>query len=374
MKGCAAVFFAPGQDFEIREFPLPEVEPEAMLVRISMANICGSDLHTWRGETRIPNADPAGYVFGHEMVGRVFRLGRDLRTNSLGQELREGDRVVFPYFFPCHRCWYCLNRQMANCPHRFTRFGARTVAVPPYFTGAFGEYYYVRPGGYSFKVPDALPDEIACTANCIGAQMLFALSQVQVRLGDYVVVQGAGGLGLYASMVAKESGAARVIVIDQLAERLRLAQAFGADEVILVEEQGAADVRREQVLELTEGRGADLVIEATGAPQVIPEGLSLLRTDGTLLLLGCISPGQTFTMDPTWLVGANKRMVGLSNYDPWVLPKVLQFLLNVQARYPFQQLFSHTYALKDINIAFHEADWAQKHGRQHQVIRTSIIP
>src|SRR5450755_1836139 len=139
MIGRAAVFIPSKQAFEIREFPLPEVEPGAVLIRVSLANICGSDLHTWRNETQIPDADPDGYIFGHEMTGYVFQLGTHIKSDSLGQELHEGDRVAFTYFYPCGRCWQCLNGQMSNCPHRFTRFGPRTVKVPPYFTGGFGE-------------------------------------------------------------------------------------------------------------------------------------------------------------------------------------------------------------------------------------------
>lgn len=374
MKGRAAVFMPRSGSFEIREFPLPEVEPDAVLIKITLANICGSDLHTWRGETRIPNADPDGYIFGHEMTGHVFRLGTHVKKDSLGQELREGDRVAFCYFYPCNQCWYCLNGLMSNCPHRFTRFGPRTVKVPPYFTGAFGEYYYLRPGGFIFRVPDALSNEAATAANCIVSQILFAFSQVNPMVGDKVVIQGAGGLGLYASAVAKETGATKVIVMDRLEERLQLARAFGADEVVLVQEQDSSEDRHQQILAVTEGKGADLVIEAVGLSQVLPEGLSLLRANGTLLVLGCISPGKTFAMDPTWLVDTNKRMIGLSNYDPWVLPRALNFLLNAQERYPFHCLSSPKYSLEDIDTAFREADWTLAQGRPTRVIRASIVP
>ena len=98
----AAVFFGPGKPFEIREVPVPEVEPEGVLIRVTHANVCGSDLHFWRGDAplRLP-AD--GWIFGHEMTGRVAKLGAKITTDSLGRPLKEGDRVAYTYFYPCTR-------------------------------------------------------------------------------------------------------------------------------------------------------------------------------------------------------------------------------------------------------------------------------
>ncbi|HUG36101.1 MAG TPA: alcohol dehydrogenase catalytic domain-containing protein, partial [Candidatus Limnocylindrales bacterium] len=100
----AAVFFGPGKPFELREVPIPEVEPEGVLIKVTVANICGSDLHFWRGDAplRLPED---GWIFGHEMTGRVARLGARVKTDSLGRPLKEGDRVAYTYFYPCGRCY-----------------------------------------------------------------------------------------------------------------------------------------------------------------------------------------------------------------------------------------------------------------------------
>ena len=118
--GKAAVFFGPGRPFEIREFALPDVEPDAVLIRVSLANVCGSDLHFWRGDAplRLP---PDGWVIGHEMTGRVAKLGARVKTDSLGRPLREGDRVAYTYFYPCGRCHACLNKEPAACPAKLER-------------------------------------------------------------------------------------------------------------------------------------------------------------------------------------------------------------------------------------------------------------
>ena len=110
---------------------MPEVEPEGVLIRVSLANICGSDLHFWRGDAPLRLPDD-GWIFGHEMTGRVARLGRSVKTDSLGRPLKEGDRVAYTYFYPCGRCYACLNKEPAACPNKIERpRRARRVPAPP---------------------------------------------------------------------------------------------------------------------------------------------------------------------------------------------------------------------------------------------------
>ena len=99
----AAVFLDTGKPFEMREYPVPDPEPNAILVRVTSAGICGSDLHVWRGDIRIVMFGPGARILGHEMTGRVAKLGANVRTDSLGRPLKEGDRIVYPYFTPCRR-------------------------------------------------------------------------------------------------------------------------------------------------------------------------------------------------------------------------------------------------------------------------------
>ena len=172
IRGKAAVFFGPGKPFQIREVTLPEIEPDAVAIRVSLANVCGSDLHFWRGDAplRLPED---GWIFGHEMTGRVAALGRHVKTDSLGRPLKEGDRVAYSYFYPCGRCYVCLNKEPANCPAKIER--PRGPAEFPHFHGAFAEYYYLRPGGSLFKVPDELSDELVSPVNCALSQVIYGL-------------------------------------------------------------------------------------------------------------------------------------------------------------------------------------------------------
>lgn len=369
MTGKAAIFHEAGKPFEVRELPLPKLEPEAVLVRVTVASICGSDLHIWRGDQRGVEWMARGpRIIGHEMAGRVQRLGADVRTDTLGQPLAEGDRVVYPYFFPCRRCYVCLRGQLAACPNKARRAG---VDEPPHFTGAYAEYFHLPPGHFIFKVPEELSDEMIAPVNCALSQVIYGLRQAGLQFGDTLVIQGAGGLGLNAAAVAKEMGAERVIAIDGMPERLRLARECGADNTIDINEHPSPRDRIDQVLALTGGRGADVVAELVGRPQVVSEGVAMVRNGGAYLEIGNISPGHTTDFDPSQLVWGNKRMVGIINYDPWVIPVALAFLQRTREKYPLHRVISHKFPLERINEAFQQAEWATK---DTAVTRAVITP
>jgi L-iditol 2-dehydrogenase len=369
IKGKAAVFFGPGKPFQIREVTLPEVEPDAVVIRVSLANVCGSDLHFWRGDAplRLPED---GWIFGHEMTGRVARLGSRVKTDSLGRPLKEGDRVAYSYFYPCGRCYVCLNKEPANCPAKIER--PRGPSEFPHFHGAFAEYYYLRPGGSLFKVPDELADELVSPVNCALSQVIFGLQQAGLRFGDAVVIQGAGGLGIQAAAVAKDMGAATVIVVDQIPGRLELARAFGADHTINVKDVPERKDRVALVRKHTGGVGADVACDFVGFPQVIPEGIEMLRAGGTYLEIGTISRGAKVELEPAMLVWGAKRIVGVIMYDAAVVPRALDFLVRNRTRWPFERLVSHTYPLEKIDTAFSDSEW---HGRDTTTItRAALVP
>ena len=156
MKGKAAIFTGVGSPMEITEYTLPELAPGEILVRVLLANICGSDLHIWRGE--VPwRTFPT--ILGHEMAAKVHQLGPGVSTDSLGQPLAVGDRVVYQYFYPCGTCWACLSGNRAACPSRAERWVSTPSDQHPHFIGAYAQYYHLTPRQPVFKVPDELTDE-----------------------------------------------------------------------------------------------------------------------------------------------------------------------------------------------------------------------
>jgi threonine dehydrogenase-like Zn-dependent dehydrogenase len=305
------------------------------------------------------------------MTGQIARLGKGLQTDTLGQPLREGDRVCFPYFYPCRRCSQCARGQLAACPHKQRRPALR-AAYP--WNGAYGEYYYVRPGHFLYKVPDDLSTEVVATLNCALAQVLYAFQVIKVEPDDTVVIQGAGALGLYALAAARFAGARQVIAIDGNIHRLALATRFHADHVIDINQLPSPSDRIARVLSLTDGQGADLVVDLAGVPAVIPEGLTMLRSGGRYLEIGCIGSRQQITLDPSQLVFGSLCLQGVYQYHPEIIPLAFHFLRQNQQLYPFDQIITHRFTLAEINEAFLCADTQKTAASQNLCLRAIIIP
>lgn len=373
VKGKAAVFYHPGVPFEIREFDLPDPEEHAALIQVTAAGICGSDLHLWRGDfpEAIYRLAPEGHAFGHEMTGIIARLGKGLQKDALGQPLREGDRVCFPYFYPCGRCPQCRRGHLAACPQKQRRPALR-VARP--WNGAFSEYYYLRSDHFLYKVPDDLPTELVATLNCALAQVLYAFQVIKVEAGDTVVIQGAGTLGLYAIAAARFAGAHQIIAIDGNAFRLALATKFRADHIIDIGQLQSASDRIAHVFGLTAGQGADLVVDMAGVPAVIPEGLSMLRSGGRYLEIGCIGSRQHVVLDPSQLVFGSLCLQGVYQYHPEIIPQAFAFLRQNQHLYPFEQLITHRFPLALLNEAFLFVDGQRASALSDPCMRAIVIP
>jgi threonine dehydrogenase-like Zn-dependent dehydrogenase len=362
-----AVFHGTGKPFEIREYPVPDPEPGAIVVKVALANICGSDLHYWRGELDYKKLGrPLPLNTGHEHTGRAYKLGPGVATDSLGQALREGDRVAYRYFFPCGRCQACLRRRFKSCPVRQANFLVSCEAWP-HFQGGFGQYFYLRPNHAVFKLPDEISDEMAAGVNCAFTQVYAGLDIAGLRAGQTVVVQGAGGLGVYACAVAREMGAGRVIVIDGVDERLDLARRFGADAVVDLREHPTPEERVAQVKRLTGDWGGDVVLELVGHPGVVDEGLRMTAPEGTYLEIGNINVGWKAEFDPAWIIFGNRRIIGLSHYEAEHLRGALDLMLRTRGRYPWDQVVSHKFPLERINEAFAQQD-------QGHITRAAIVP
>jgi D-arabinose 1-dehydrogenase-like Zn-dependent alcohol dehydrogenase len=353
--GRAAVFTTLGQPLEIKEYPVSDPEPGAILVKLTLANICGSDLHMWRGDIDLGALGaPLPTILGHEMTGTVAKLGKGVTTDSAGQPLAEGDRVIYRYFIPCGRCAPCLRGEEAACFANLMYISP--VEPPPHFLGAYADYYYVRPNQTIVKVPDELSDEMVSPVNCALSQVIYGLQKVKLGFGETVVIQGAGGLGIYATAVAREMGAHRIIVIDGITERLELAKAFGADDVIDMREHKTPEERIGRVMELTGFQGANVVAELAGVPAALPEGIIMLGSGGRCLEIGNISPGRTIEIDPSALVMGSKTVHGVVVYSADTLKKALDFLCRTRHKYPFDKILSRRYPLEDINQAFEDQD------------------
>src|SRR5262252_820615 len=242
-KGRLAVFHGTGKPFEIREYPVPGAEPGAIPNPIGPAKGRRPDMHHRRGEQNYEKMGrPLPLNTGHEHVGTVAKLGPGVTTDSAGQKLAVGDRVLYRYFFPCGRCKACLRRQYKSCPVRQANWLV-SCEVWPHFQGGFGQYFYLRPNHAMFKLPGEISDEMAAGINCAYTQVYAGLDLARLRAGQTVVVQGAGGLGVYACAVAREMGASQVVAIDGVDERLALARDFGATATVDLREFPTPEAR-----------------------------------------------------------------------------------------------------------------------------------
>lgn len=365
--GRVALFHGPQKPFEIREVAVPEPEPGAMVIKVSMANICGSDLHAWHGRFALAGlGGTLPTVLGHEMTGVVSALGEGLTHDADGGPLAEGDRVTFTYFTGCGHCYGCLRGKRTSCSNLSMPM-TQSAETWPHFVGAYADYFYVRPGAAIYKVPEGLPDEVVAGANCALSQIIAGFERASLRFDETVVVQGAGGLGLYATAVAKAFGARTVVTVDGVADRLEMARRFGADATINVNEVTDFKARAKEIKKLTDGRGADVVMEVVGDAAVVPEGIRMLAQHGRYVGIGCINAGQTYEADPSRLVMANKSFLGVALYEPDVLGKALRFLSRYRDKLPLDELISSKFPLTEIDEAFRKAD-------AREVLRASLVP
>ena len=362
MKGQVAALVGP-QTVEIKEFEVPEPGPGSVVLEVSRANVCGSDVHIYHYESPLLRQS----VLGHEFVGRIHALGDGVTTDYAGEPVAVGDRVVAVYFLACRRCAGCLRGEFSLCRNSL-RLWSRPPEEYPHFYGGFATHYYVDPEQYFYKVPDSLSDETVAGANCGLAQMLFALDGIGLNSGESIAIQGAGGLGLYAAAVARDRGA-RVFVVDAIAERLELARAFGANDVIDMREYARSVDRAKRLQELTGSDGADVVLEVTGVAAAFPESVELAGVGGRIASVGNINvgPPHEVLLTPGVVTRKNLTIRGFLRYDPWYLHRAIQFLERVHERYPFEKLTDRDYGLAEITEAI-------ERGAARQVARAGVVP
>jgi len=270
------------------------------------------------------------------------------------------------YYETCGECVNCRDGNAAACVVLGIR--ARRVGPhdPPHFHTPFATHYYIQPGQHVYKVPDNVPDHAASAANCALSQVFFGLDQANLRYEETLLVQGAGGLGLHAMAVAKARGA-RVIAVDGVDLRLKRAKAFGADQLIDMREYTDTRARVGRVRELTNGLGADVVLEVAGVPQAFLEAINLVRNGGRVIEIGNISMGMTVEVPPALVTFKSIHIIGVATYNPHYLLKALNFLSAHIDKYPYHELVDAEFPLAKAGEAMEKSD-------RKEVTRAALVP
>jgi L-iditol 2-dehydrogenase len=355
----------PGR-LEIETFPRPDVQTGAVLVEMDMSGICGTDKHTYSGHTaqyvgtEHERTIPFPIIPGHENVGRIAEIGftEGQLADHNNQPLEEGDRVVVGPNLVCGRCYYCRHGfEYYYCAHLQDYGNSLSAANAPHLFGGWADYLYAVPGSYLFKVPDDLPSEIAVLTELMAvttgldkAKQFSAVDSEGFRFGDTVVVQGAGPLGLCHVMKARMLGAGDIIVIDRAAFRLNMALELGADTALNLTETDPQE-RRDAVQEMTQGRGADLVVECAGVPEAVPEGLELLRPGGFYIECGNFSDMGSVPINPHRLCSKNVRIIGVNGEAATAYGPSMQALRRYRQHYPLDRFVTHRFSVDQAEAA-----------------------
>jgi threonine dehydrogenase-like Zn-dependent dehydrogenase len=280
----AVTFHAPGE-VRVEERPEPElIERDDAVVKVEATGVCGSDLHIYHGRVAI---EP-GFTIGHEFVGTVIAAG-DAVT-----EVAEGDRVLGCYCSACGMCFFCRRGLFHKCDEgRVFGHGATLGSLQ----GAQAEQVLVPHANLTLRrVPAGMSDDAALFAGDVMGTGYHAVAEAGLEPGDAVAVLGLGPVGLCAVQAARAAGAAKVVAIDSVADRLDMAREFGAEPVHLTEEDPRAAVKA-----ATDGRGVDVAVDAVGHPDALELACRLARKAGTVSATGVYAERIQVHMGIVWI-------------------------------------------------------------------------
>jgi len=344
------VFEEPDKPFQLesKEFQ-SELEPGEALVKIILATICGSDIHTIEGKRK----EDTPCILGHEAVGEIIAI------NSR-ENFKVGDRVTWTIADSCGECPSCTEYDLPEKCDALFKYGHASVHNGSGLNGCYATHILIRKGTHMVKVPDAVSHSAVAPANCALATMVNAVSQTTTK-PKRVVVQGGGLLGVYACGILKEMGVVQIYCLEVNESRFQIIKEFGAIPVDAKKENAI-----QSILDETNG-GIDAVFEVAGIKQLVPQGVKLLRPGGDYILVGLVHPDSDLGITGEQIIRKCIRIKGVHNYAPWHLDESVAFLERNQGVFPFEKLVSPPYKLEDIEKAVQEA-------QKQKWMRVSVKP
>ncbi len=342
-----------GAPLAVREFPVPEPAAGDLVVAVRLAGICGTDLHLRDGHLPVPTP----LVLGHEGLGVVHALGEGVRRDANGEPLRVGDTVMWASSISCGQCDFCRQyREPTLCANRRTYGVNRPVDSGQPLSGAWADHIYLESGTTVMKLPAGVDPLVAMSLACAGPTVVHALGERRPpRLGETVIVQGSGPVGLAAAALAQLAGAARVVVLGGPPGRLDLARACGIGDVH-IDIATAADpaaALAEALAHTPHGAGADLVVECAGAPVAVAQGLRLARRGGSYLVVGQYTDAGDTPLNPHQIVHRQLDVIGSWAFTGAHLVEYVELLPRLAARFDLGRLVT-AYDLADADAAMRQ--------------------
>jgi len=327
---------------EVREYAFPEIPPDAGILKVEAAGVCGSDWHAY-------NSDRPPRIMGHENVGHVYKLG-PIAAQRWG--LKEGDRVALEEYLPCGHCSLCRSGEFRLCEQTEARrpgalrYGTTPVSEAPALWGGYSQFQYLHPNSVFHHVPEHVPAELAALCLPLGNGIQWACFEGGVGPGQTILIQGPGQQGLACVAAAKAAGADCIIVsgLQRDQPRLEVAQVLGADHVINVDWE---DMEK-GVREITAGRGVDLSIDTAGGHDTLVQAIRLTRKAGTVLFAA--APAAT---PPEFQI--NDLLAGRLTLRPCrghsfaAVELALQYIAS--HRFPLERMATHRFGLNEVDLA-----------------------
>ena len=341
----AAVQIAP-EATEIREFPLPDVAPDAALLRVEAAGVCGSDVGGYKRMGKAPR------ILGHENVGIIARAGSAFARRW---GVREGDRVAIEEYLPCGHCDLCLRGEFRHCAATDVhtnpsalRYGNTPITTEPSLWGGYSQYLYMPPATVLHRMPEDVPLEQSAMALPLGNGVQWAVIEAQAGPGRSIVIMGPGQQGLGGVMAAKAAGADLVILtgLSSDSRRLEVGRQLGADFTIVADQE---DVRS-RVAEITSGKGVDAAVDTTSAPssEMVPLMIDIVkRKEGRIVVQ---SIGGTIPDFPIERLARKYITVKAARGHSYAAVE-LAIQRIASGKYPLELLTTHHFGLDGVDLA-----------------------
>jgi len=346
-RARANLLATPEGSFVIGEYPLPDPAPGSVLMKIELCGVCGTDVHTWHASQEAVGCEYP-ISLGHEISGAVAALGPGKKTDSIGRPLEIGDRIGVCPAIHCGQCYYC---KIAKTPEKCTdwkTYGTWPKAdQAPHFTGGYGDYLYIHDPNTIVLKTGTSAERTAFLEPM--AVVVHSMLHAGIKLGDTVVVQGCGPIGLLTVACAKLAGASRIIATGRRnRKRVELAREMGADLTVLHTDMPGEKDRQEFVFDNSLNLvGADVVINTVGTAPAFKECLGFVRDSGTLVEVGNFVDSGAISFNPcTDLLAKGIKLIG--SFDNEAEHFVRSLPLIADPRIPLEKLITHRVPLGDV--------------------------